>query len=308
MGDYVGRCHCLASLLEVSSYPKPGNIHRLRDSPDTTFEHFLAGSVATTPALRDLATVAHELTQAEADLSKLGLGDAIHRAVQDMVQWQSGGNVQLGVLLLNAPLAAAYGALGGDSPSAAHLRESVKNVISRTLPTDTQGIYRAIDLAMPRRVLGEAEEMDVTDESSMDRITREGLKPVDVFSLCENRDSICREWVTGFEITFTEGYPYLSGRVEDGEPINLAVVKTFLHLLAHHPDSLITRKSGADEAHRVSKRAAAVLRCRTEPEFKEELWRMDKELWLKDGALNPGTTADLTAASIFVLLLLGWRP
>jgi len=35
---------------------------------------------------------------------------------------------------------------------------------------------------------------------------------------------------------------------------------------------------------------------------------LDEELHTAGGLLNPGTTADLTAASIFVSLLAGWRP
>ena len=35
---------------------------------------------------------------------------------------------------------------------------------------------------------------------------------------------------------------------------------------------------------------------------------LDDELREENGSLNPGTTADLTAASLFLLLLSGWRP
>ena len=38
------------------------------------------------------------------------------------------------------------------------------------------------------------------------------------------------------------------------------------------------------------------------------LWSLDEELKQEKGLLNPGTTADLTAASLLVLLLSGWRP
>ncbi|MBE0634226.1 triphosphoribosyl-dephospho-CoA synthase, partial [Candidatus Bathyarchaeota archaeon] len=38
------------------------------------------------------------------------------------------------------------------------------------------------------------------------------------------------------------------------------------------------------------------------------LWSLDAELKKENGLLNPGTSADLTAASLFVLLLDGWRP
>lgn len=39
----------LATLLEVTAYPKPGNVHRTRDYSETRFEHFLASAVASRP-------------------------------------------------------------------------------------------------------------------------------------------------------------------------------------------------------------------------------------------------------------------
>ncbi|MEM2622936.1 MAG: triphosphoribosyl-dephospho-CoA synthase, partial [Candidatus Nezhaarchaeales archaeon] len=43
----------LAALLEVSAYPKPGNVHRLRDRWGKRFEHFVAGSVAIGPIVKE---------------------------------------------------------------------------------------------------------------------------------------------------------------------------------------------------------------------------------------------------------------
>ena len=307
-GDYVGRCHALAGLLEASAYPKPGNVHRLRDSVETRYEHFLAGSVATTPALRDLASRAHR-TSSGGDWSSLGLGETILHAVEDMLKWQRGGNVQLGVVLLHAPIAAAAGAVyREDGASSTRVRESLTEVIAAATSRDTVNIYKAIDTAMTRRTLGEVGGLDVSDESSLKQIQEEGLTPSQVFGLCKDRDTICSEWVNGFTVTFEEGHRYLSHRLEDGETVNSAIVETFLYLLSSHPDSLIMRKSCVEKAKEVSGRAAQVLRRRGEPDFMDEVRRMDEELWSADGDLNPGTTADLTAASIFVQLLTGWRP
>jgi triphosphoribosyl-dephospho-CoA synthase len=307
-GDYVGRCHALAALLEASAYPKPGNVHRLRDGVETRYEHFLAGSVATTPALRDLASRAH-YGSCGGDWGSLGLGEAILQAVKEMLTWQRGGNVHLGVVLLHAPIAAAAGAAyEEDGIPFTRIRESLTEVVAAATPRDTVNIYKAIDLAMTRRTLGEVGELDVSDESSLEVIEEEGLTPVQVFELCKDRDTICSEWVDGFTVTFEEGHRHLSHRLEEGETVNSAIVETFLYLLSRHPDSLIIRKSGMEKAKEVSVRAAQVLRRRGEPGFMEEVRRMDEELWSADGELNPGTTADLTAASIFVQLLTGWRP
>ncbi|WP_455363487.1 triphosphoribosyl-dephospho-CoA synthase, partial [[Eubacterium] cellulosolvens] len=39
--DEIAAALQLAVLLEVSAYPKPGNVHRTRDFELTRFEHFL---------------------------------------------------------------------------------------------------------------------------------------------------------------------------------------------------------------------------------------------------------------------------
>ena len=47
------RCVNLASLLELSGWPKPGNVHRMQNFKDTRFEHFLAGIAAIQPNFKE---------------------------------------------------------------------------------------------------------------------------------------------------------------------------------------------------------------------------------------------------------------
>jgi triphosphoribosyl-dephospho-CoA synthase len=83
-----------------------------------------------------------------------------------------------------------------------------------------------------------------------------------------------------------------------------------MHILSQYPDSLIKRKSGAAQAAEVSKQAKKILEAGGASTVKGNklLWALDEELHAAKGDLNPGTTADLTAAAIFVSLLEGWRP
>jgi triphosphoribosyl-dephospho-CoA synthase len=151
--------------------------------------------------------------------------------------------------------------------------------------------------------------LDVTDTSSQTKIQSEELKPIEVFSLCAERDSICSEWVTGFKIIFEEGYPNLNRTLGEGLNINDSTVTTFLEMLSTHPDSLIQRKNGYNKAREISNTARRILDAGgvNTTQGKELLYEMDEELSV-EGSMNPGTTADLTAASLFVLLLSGWRP
>lgn len=311
-GDYVSRCASLAVLLEVSAYPKPGNVHRTHDFPDTMYEHFLAAGVAIGPTMRRLAVRGFEAVGGSQEWARIGVGGQVLKAVTESLGWQTGGNVNLGVVLLFSPLAAAAGAslFGNERVDVEVLREKLSKVTRTTSPDDAAAVYEAIGKAMTPRVLGEAEELDVTDETSLTRIRNEGLTLMDVFELCSERDSICREWVSDFEVTFDVGYRYLNEALERSTDVNASIVDTFLQILSKRPDSLIRRKMGIEKALEVSERAARVLDEGGMGSEKggELLRRLDDELQSAGGALNPGTTADLTAASLFVVLLEGWRP
>ncbi|MCW4049649.1 MAG: triphosphoribosyl-dephospho-CoA synthase [Candidatus Bathyarchaeota archaeon] len=310
IGDLVARCASLAALLEVSAYPKPGNIHRVHDYPDTRYEHFLAGSVAMMSTIRSLAEKGYELRSKGGNYQTLGLGEAVYKSVREMFSWQSGGNVHLGVILLFCPIAAAAGATVKDGEVDIHeLRTVLRDMIQSATPEDTVEIYNAIGLAMSAENLGDADELDVTDESSLNKIIEEQKTPIDVFKLCASRDTICNEWVSGFSLVFMEGYPYLKQRINEKTDINNAIIDTFLFILSNHVDALVLRKQGIETAQKVSMKARQILEAggSSTEDGEKMLWEFDKELQSENGAMNPGTTADLTAASIFLLLLEGWR-
>ena len=233
------------------------------------------------------------------------------KAVTDSLEWQKGGNVNLGVVLLLAPIAAAAGASLHESGSigAQSLRDNLEKVVRAAGPDDTVDIYKAINLAMNPETLGDVGELDVTDEGSLERIKDNLVSPLEVFENGAERDSICSEWVSGFQITFDVGFPKLKSRLAKGT-VNDAIIDTFLFLLSQYPDSLIARKSGIAQAEKVSKQAKTILEAggASTVQGQELLWALDEELHAAEGGLNPGTTADLTAAAIFVSLLEGWRP
>jgi triphosphoribosyl-dephospho-CoA synthase len=309
-GDYVARCAGLAALLEVSAYPKPGNVHRTSDFDDTRYEHFLASSVSIMPVIRNISLKANRIENTSKDWSDLNIGDYILRAVRDMLKWQRGGNVHLGIILLFTPLAAAAGgAYINDVVDLKVLRAKLKKVILGSLPSDSVSIYDAIDLSMTKKVLGSVKTLNVLDKSSRNQLIKRRLTPLDVFEICSNYDSICSEWTSFFDITFNESFPFLQKQLEKYD-LNSSIVNTYLHILANHLDTLVVRKNGKEKAREISNRAKEVLEFggATTKLGSELLSKFDKELQIGKGKLNPGTSADLTASSLFLLTLNGWRP
>jgi triphosphoribosyl-dephospho-CoA synthase len=270
----------LACLLEVSA-PKPGNVSPGLHFHDTRYEDFLASAVAIGPVM--------------AQAGSRPLGATILAAVA-ATRAVSARNTNLGIVLLLAPLCRA--ALLGTGK----LRPALSRVLAATTQADAADVYAAIRLASPSG-LGSAGEQDVAGAPTVD--LRKAMQ------LASDRDSIAREYVTDFACSFELGAPAL--RLARGEGLSWsdAVVETFLALLSALPDSHIARKLGPEAAAQVSRRAAGVRDAggtRT-TEGRAALAALDRDLRDAVNRRNPGTTADLTAAAIGVVILEdGWTP
>ena len=130
---------------------------------------------------------------------------------------------------------------------------------------------------------------------------------LDVMRLAVARDTVAGEYATGFEVTFGTAVPALERARRDGLPWDDAVVETFLTVLASVPDTHVARRSGAALAALVSERARAVVAAGgiRSAAGRMAIDEMDGALRDARNSGNPGTTADLTAAAIFVVLLGG---
>lgn len=307
----ISRCAVLAGLLEVSASPKPGNVHRLRDFGDTRFEHFLAGNIALAPLFRESAGRGHDLREGLIGFEDIRIGELIYESSNQMSNWQSGGNVNLGIILLFVPLTVAAGYVFGKSDiDIGELRRVLKIIIRNTTSEDASFVFKTIKKSMTEKTLGQVKELNVNDEKSLQMISKNGLNLREIFRFCEKRDMICYEWTSDFDITFNHSYPYIEKQIIKKVNINTATINTFLYILSEYPDSLIIRKSGLAKAHYVSQKAKKILEedGYSTDVGREMVWNLDRELHEADGMLNPGTSADLTASSIYLLLLGGWRP
>ncbi|MHA1711644.1 MAG: triphosphoribosyl-dephospho-CoA synthase [Candidatus Freyarchaeota archaeon] len=311
VAEHVASCLQLALLLEVSAYPKPGNIHRTADFQETRYEHFLASIVGVTPHFRHAAERGFLVRIGKIRPHEVGIGKVIKGAARSMNEWQHGGNTLLGSIILLSPIAVAAGiTLAGDegfSPSG--LRDNVKMVVKSSTPMDAVAVYDAIEMVTPGG-LGKAPKLDVTDPSSKRRILEDGVTLFDVFRISSEYDSVSSEWVNGYPITFEMGYPYLIQQLRKTRDLNTAIVHTFLKVLSEVPDTLIARKAGWAKAREVSVEARQVLSMGglTTEAGRRAIWRFDEKLRDPAHKLNPGTTADIVSAILAVCILNGYRP
>jgi len=308
--EHVSKCLELALLLEVSAFPKPGNVHRTADFKGTRYEHFLASAVALAPHFARCAESGMAVHNETLRPDQVEVGKAIKNAVNDVARWQHGGNTVLGSVILLTPMAAAAGiTLAEGKFSVERLREHIKSVVESTTSDDAVDLYEAIGTAKPGG-LGKTPELDVTKASSIAEIKREKLSLLQVFKISALWDSISSEWVSNYHITFDIGYPFLIKQLKATGDINVATVNTFLKILSEVSDTLIARKAGKQKAKEISVQAKKVLEKGSLSTRKgtESLLAFDKQLRTSSHKLNPGTTADITSAVLAVAILNGYRP
>jgi len=310
VADYVSGCIQLAMLLEVSAYPKPGNVDRTHDFEDTRYEDFLASAVAVASPLREAARKGCLVSVGSLSAAEVKIGSIIKRAVQRMNTWQSGGNTSLGTLLLLCPIAVAAGMIMPlERVRAATLRTKLRSVVKNTTPFDAVEVYKAISLAKPSG-LGEVERFDITNKRSRRAIVKEKKTLLDIFRLSSAWDSVAYEWANGYPITFELGYPYFTHELKTTGDIRVATVHTFLRILSQVPDTLIARKVGVARSREVSLRSMRALDAGglLSKRGRRMIFALDRSLRTPNHRLNPGTTADLTASTLAVAMLEGHRP
>ncbi|MHA2289213.1 MAG: triphosphoribosyl-dephospho-CoA synthase [Promethearchaeota archaeon] len=300
----------LSSLLELSGWPKPGNVHRTKEFEDTRFEHFLAGIAAIQPNFRELCKRIYRSIETDKfKFTTIELGLFYIKSAKEMMKWQSGGNVLLGHLLILAPLVSAAAiCIKTNKVKIEDFELMLKKLIENTTVEDTVNLYKAIRTCDPGG-LGRIDKYDVYGVNSLNEIRQDGITLNKIFEISKDYDLISSEYSSGFSIVLKEGLPYFNDIFNSTQDINVAIVNTYLKLLSNHLDTLIIRKSGKKEAIKVSKTALDILSQGGISTKKglELAFKFDKELSLENGKLNPGTTADLVAGIIFCALIFGLR-
>jgi triphosphoribosyl-dephospho-CoA synthase len=250
--------------------PKPGNVHVFADGHRMTVRDFLRSAEAAAPALCKPSTP---------------VGERILSAVEATFV-AAGMNTNLGIILLCAPLAVA-----------AESREDMHVALHKTLAgltvADAAATFRAILRASPAG-LGTAQRHDVHEDADVTLL--EAMREA------AGRDKIAFQYTSDFVDVFETGVGALIGARDKGWPAPWPVVSVYLAFLAAFPDSHIARKHGAQMAARVQDEARVAreryMNTANPEDALQNLLIFDQNL--KAAGLNPGTSADLTVATVFV--------
>jgi triphosphoribosyl-dephospho-CoA synthase len=261
---------CLAELDAL----KPGNVHRFANGHSMSVGDFEVSAAAAAPLM---------------GAAGLSVGQRIEGAVA-ATQAAVKQNTNLGIVLLGAPLAQAALASGG------RLRDRLDIVLGTLTIEDAKAAYRAIRQAAPGG-LGEAPAHDVASEP---RVTL-----LEAMRAAETRDRIAWNYTHDFVDIFELGLKWLDGGLARWGDVPWVTTYVYLGFLAHIPDTLIERKFGGNIASDVRDEArpieAGLSQSAAPEEMAAPLAAFDRSL--KERGLNPGTSADLTVATLFAAAL-----
>ena len=258
--------------------PKPGNVHVFADGHRMTAAEFERSAQAAAGPLT--------ASGARVGLRILRAVEATHVAV--------GTNTNLGIILLCAPLAAAV------EHRPADLRGALAELLENLDVADADLAFRAIALASPAG-LGQVEQHDVRAPATVTLAA--------AMAAAAGRDRIAHQFSTTFADIFDRGIARRDAAAARWADPRWATLAVYLGFLGDFPDSHILRKYDAAVAEDVRRTAQLFERrlCHEEPEgLLADLLAWDRSL--KQRALNPGTSADLTVATLFTHRLRGILP
>ncbi|GAB4256373.1 MAG: triphosphoribosyl-dephospho-CoA synthase [Methylomicrobium sp.] len=268
-------CYRQACEIELQAF-KPGNVSVYADGHDMTVEDFRVSAEVSASSM------------ANPDYS---LGEKIYHAVK-ATREAVGCNTNLGIVLLCAPLLqAAWLRLPQET-----LRQALHKVLRNSTIEDADWVFNAIVLASPGG-LGSSDEQDVVNAPAVTLF--------DAMKIAEKRDRIAFQYCSDYKDIFDFGVLRYNAGLTRWAEADWAAVAVYVGLLSLYPDSHIERKYGDRFTLSVASKMSLIDRALQESDRPESivplLCKIDTEF--KSEGINPGTTADLTVATVLAVLL-----
>jgi triphosphoribosyl-dephospho-CoA synthase len=315
-----------ASLLEIRTSPKPGNVHKTHNFSTTSYEDFL------TVAYSSESFWNHVIAQIELDEtnpSSIYVTNLLD-IVEKMIKIQSGGNVLLGHYLLILPVfISAVHCFKNHNHDETYYWHYTQKIISNSDANHTVILYRALRTAQPGG-MGTQDKYDLFSNDFEKELTDDKINLEQIFLLSKDYDSISKELVENYKFIREVVIPQFDRLIADygtlkalfcntvrsslirteienlSYDLNELILRMFLFILSKKYDTLISRKTSISRSKLVSTRAKHLWdKYNKKDRFKwmNQVEEFDQELQSLNGKLNPGTSADILACSIFIYAL-----
>jgi triphosphoribosyl-dephospho-CoA synthase len=258
---------------EVSA-PKPGNVSPLSDGHGMQVQDFLNSAKAIAPVMAR---------------QHAGVGEKILASIQATREVVN-CNTNLGIVLLFAPLCHAVRRVTRFEDLPVHLEE----VLTSLTLKDAELCYEAIRMA---------EAGGLSTKSDQDIHSVPSVTLFEAMKIAQDYDQIAQQYVTGYQFIWQCALRTLNAALESGQNIEWATTLAYLTLLSEAHDSLICRKDSVEVAATVKEKATQFVFYMNK-NSKIDTYLPQLTVWdteLKQKGLNPGSTADLVAATLLLV-------
>ncbi len=275
MREALKKAYCQACEIELQAF-KPGNVSVYSDGHDMTVDDFRISSTASAEPVTD---------------PDYSVGEKIYHAVK-ATRNAVGCNTNLGIILLSAPLIHAF-QLRREGQT---LRQSLQQVLLNTTTEDADWVFQAITLASPGG-LGDSEQQDVSEKASVTLL--------EAMRIAQNRDRIAYQFTSGYKDIFEFTILLYNSNLAKFGNFYWAALAVYAAMLARYPDSHIERKFGSQYSGWVSAKMQEIQQALASTDKPESLLPLlfEVDQAFKAKGINPGTTADITVATVLVLFL-----
>ena len=296
-----------ASCLEFST-DKPGNIGPNQKIKGISFENlkFVSNKIK-------IANIKYFKDESE----EISIGKFIYNAVKTMVGTQPYENLLLGHILLYSPLVIASKRFL-EEPNNGKLRkwkgfwDLTEEIIDSSSVSDGIWLMRSIILSKAGGIKNPGGKLvnskyDILDPDIEKKIISDNKTLKDLFIESAKYDLIARQYASNFKFCRDLILNWLIPEIENFNSKSELVFNIFLKILSQEPDSLIFRKNNIATALNIQKRAQEIQEnnMNQTKRGRNLTSKLNNYMNSKNGKLNPGTTADLTAVVIFICILFG---
>ena len=254
---------------------KPGNVHKYSEGHGMNLKDFLKSSLIISKCLTK---------------NNLDLGKKILISVNE-IQNKIKKNTNLGIILMLSPIATIVQEEGVISKE--ELLKKIKSLIKKQNIKNSIPIFKAISLTSPGG-LGFSKKYDVNEPPNTNLYK--------AMEFAKKKDLIARQYCNGFEDIYKIGIPAYKKFYNKWGKVNWALTGVYLTFLKKFNDSHIVRNKGNKIATSIKKEAKKyyffLKRNKNLTKIKKKLLIFDKKL--KSKKINPGTTADLTVATLLL--------
>ena len=257
---------------------KPGNVHKYSAGHGMNVKDFIkSGEI-----------ISNYLTN-----NKYNLGKKILNSVIETKK-KIRKNTNLGIILMLSPIITVVEKEGILTKK--KLLKKIKSLLAKQNTKNSYDIFKAISIATPGG-LGFSKKYDVN------KLPRISLYKAMEYS--KKKDLIAKQYCSGFKDILEVGIPAYDKFYKKWGKVNWALTGVYLTFLKKFNDSHIIRKNGIKIAINVKKQAKKYYNILKNYEnmkiIEKKLLFFDK--MLKNNEINPGTTADLTVATLLLELV-----